>query len=137
MGRLIIIGLATLLLAGTAEAQACDEKCQRQIDPVTQLPIGWACITGGTNKWCQATTTQCSITTCGGSGGVKIYTSIVARDGRLLAIISKCDVSGSGGRSLGALIIALEGKAEGDHLAMGIRHGRMAENRHAVAVAAP
>ena len=136
MGRLFIIGLATLLLAGTAEAQACDEKCEQQFDP-RGSPIGWACVTGGTNKFCQATTTQCSVTMCGGGGAEKRYTGIVAPDGRRLALVSECDVSGSGGRSLGALPIALEGEAEGDHLARGIRHARMEENRHAVAVAAP
>ena len=136
MGRLFIMGLATLLLAGTAGAQTCNEKCEQRFDPSTGSSIGWSCLIGGTNKFCEAITTQCSVTTCGG-GAEKRYTGIVAPDGRLLALVSECDVSESGGRSLGALTIALEGKAEGDHLARGIRHARMEENRHAVAVAAP
>jgi len=77
--------------------------------------------------------TQCTITICGGSGGTKLYTSLVLPDGRVLAVMNRCDL---GERSLGALMIALAGTQDGDQLARGVALARSEENRRTSAIAA-
>lgn len=115
----------------TAAAQTCNERCAQQYDAQNN-PIGWACLTTGSNKNCAATTTQCSVTLCGGSGGTKYYTSFSTPDGRLLAVQAQCDVSATGTQSLDALMVALLSTREGEHLARGVRLARQLENELAV-----
>lgn len=125
--------LVAVVVPSQATAQTCNEKCTPVFDdpPSPQVPqqVGWACVTTGTNKNCVATTTQCTITMCGGTGGEKIYTTLQGSDGRLLAVLEKCDVSGSPEESLGALMVALQGTRDGDDLSRGVRFARLAENR--------
>lgn len=132
---LLVLGTCIVSLAQPVAAQTCNEKCVQQFDP-DRNPIGWACQTTGTNKNCVATTTQCSITMCGGSGGTKLYTSFSTPDGRVLAIQSQCDVTGSGGRSLDILMQTLSGTPEGDQLARGVRAARIDENRRTLTTVA-
>lgn len=138
MKTLFLLGIAafvTLVVAGPAEAQTCNERCVQVYDNSNPpQPTGWGCSIGGTNKFCSATVTQCTITMCGGSGGEKKYTSLVLPDGRVLAVMNRCDLKGE--RSLGALMIALAGTAEGDQLARGVALARGEENRRAYAIAA-
>ena len=75
---LFALGACLVLLARPAAAQTCNEKCVQQYDQ-NNNPIGWACHTTGTNKNCVAMTTQCSITTCGGSGATRLYTFVRIR----------------------------------------------------------
>lgn len=137
MRIILILAIALVTLSEPAGAQACNEKCKQQFDPETGNPIGWACLTTGTDKFCEALTTQCSVTQCGGSGGVKVYTSIFASDGRQLALLDECDVKGSAQRSLGALQLELQGKPEGGQLWKGVSKVRMEENRITIPSASP
>jgi hypothetical protein len=130
--RVTFIALAVILAAlcggvRTAAAQTCNERCAQQYDAQNN-PIGWACLTTGSNKNCSATTTQCSVTLCGGTGGTKYYTSFSTPDGRLLAVQAQCDVSATGAQSLDVLMVALSHTREGEQLARGVRFARLLEN---------
>lgn len=139
--RVVLAGLmavaAGTLAPSTARAQTCNEKCVPTYDNTQNPPVqnGWACQTGGTNKLCSASVYQCTVTLCGGSGGVKVYTSIVSPDGRQLALLARCDVTGPPERSLHALMIALQNTRDGDQLSRGVRIARAKENRLPGAVA--
>lgn len=126
---------ALLTSARPVAAQTCNERCVQQFDQQNN-PIGWACRTTGSNKDCVATTTQCTITLCGGSGGTKVYTSFSAADGRLLAVQSLCNLGGSGERSLDVLMQALASTIEGEQLARGVRASRTRENNNRAVILA-
>ncbi len=106
--RLLVLTLfavaGTALVSASAAAQACTERCQ-----FIQTPsdTGWACMSGGTNKNCVATQTQCTITMCGGTGGTKVYTSISLPGTRELAFLERCAVVGATDQTVAVLYQAL------------------------------
>lgn len=129
MGKLWIVAIAIVAASASARAQGtCTEKCQaiRSGDQI----IGWACLSGGTKKWCEATVTQCSITSCG-------YTSITTSDGRLLALMKECDVSGSAESSSSELLAILDSGRDAVQLTRSIARARVAENERAATLDTP
>lgn len=89
---LLFLGAVIFAAPGVAAAQVCHESCVA-IEDDNGMTIGWGCSVGTAGRDCEATISQCTLTTspCGGGGYDDL---IVDTEGAALMVAQRCSATG-------------------------------------------